>query len=424
MQPRTPEERQHLTALGAGALDRYQLARFNELLDAILPDNAFYAAKLRDVPRPLQSLEGLAAIPYTFKQELFHERHPDDLAKNLTWPAERYVRLHQTSGTRGRPLGVLDTAGDWAWWLDCWQFVFDAAGLTPGDRVLFPFSFGPYIGFWSAFEAAAARGCLVIPGGGLNTLGRLELARARRATALCCTPSYALHLAEVGRDHQIDVGTLGIRRIILAGEPGGSVDAVHEQIARSWQAEVHDHAGATEVGPWGMPGAHGLGQHIIECEFIAEFLSLETGGPAVEGELSELVLTTLGRAGCPVIRYRTGDLVRPQWGHERAVRFVWLEGGIVGRADDMLKIRGVNIFPSALDRLLRSFPEVIEYRITAYKQGNLDQLRVEVEDRLNEPSRVAEELQLRLGLKVDVVAARLGSLPRFEGKGKRFVDER
>ncbi len=264
----------------------------------------------------------------------------------------------------------------------------------------------------------------MVPTGGLTTLSRLELLRSAQATVVFSTPSYALHMAEVGAHHQIDVSQLGLRQLVLAGEPGGSIPHVRARIAQLWNAEVLDHAGATEVGPWGYGDASARGMYVMESEFIAEFRSLETGAAAVEGELSELVLTNLGRTGCPVIRYRTGDLVRPVWQHEGAQRFVLLDGGVVGRVDDMLVVRGVNIFPSSIDQILRSFPEVVEYRTTVDKTGAMDQVTVEVEDRLEEPRRIAEELRLRLGLKIDVCLVPLGSLPRFEGKGKRVIDQR
>jgi phenylacetate-CoA ligase len=164
--------------------------------------------------------------------------------------------------------------------------------------------------------------------------------------------------------------------------------------------------------------------YILESEFVAEFLSIETDAPAAEGELAELVLTCLGRAGSPVIRYRTGDLVRPVWQHDGDVRFVRLAGGVLGRRDDMVIIRGVNIFPSSVEQILRTFPDIAEFRIVASKAGALDQLSVEIEDRLNSPERVAEELRLRLGIRVDVSVAPLGTLPRFQAKAKRFVDKR
>lgn len=420
----TVAERRRLTQLARHELEEYQLRRLNQLIERAYPTNALLASKLKPIRWPLASLAQWSQVPYTYKEELHGQLGTWEGGSHLTFPLERYVRFHHTSGTRGRPLIVLDTAEDWQWWIDTWQYVLDAAEVTPSDRALMAFSFGPFIGFWSAHDAAVARGSLVIPGGGLNTLGRLELIRTSRANALFCTPSYALHLVEVAAQHQMDVGTLGITRLILAGEPGGSLPAVRQQIERAWRAKVLDHAGATEVGPWGVGRLDGPGLYVIESEFLAEFRSVAHGGSAEEGELAELVLTNLGRVGCPVLRYRTGDLVRPMWRREGECRFVWLEGGILGRADDMLVIRGVNIFPSAVEQILRSFPEVIEYRITVYKEGAMDQLRVDVEDRLQEPQRVTEELRLRLGLKVHVRSVPLGTLPRFEGKGQRFHDQR
>lgn len=416
--------RRSLETMDIGQLERHQLARLNQLLAAILPHNRFYADKLRGLELPLTSLEGLQQIPYTFKEELLAGQQPGDYAANLTWPPQRYLRFHQTSGTRGRPLVVLDTAEDWQWWLEVWQFVFDAAGLRPEDRILMAFSFGPFIGFWSAFDAALARGCMCIPAGGAGSLQRLELLRISQATVLCCTPSYALHLAEVAGQHQIDVADLPVRTIIVAGEPGGSLPAVRDRINQAWQAEVIDHAGASEVGPWGYADAARGGLHVNESQFIAEFISVADGQPAAENDLAELVITSLGRVGCPILRYRTGDLVRPVWQHDQKCRFVLLPGGVLGRSDDMMIVRGVNVFPSAIEQILRSFPEVVEYRITVRRLAEMDELEIEVEDRLAQPQRIVDELQVRLGLRVAVRCVPIGSLPRFEGKGKRFVDLR
>ncbi|HEX3998194.1 MAG TPA: AMP-binding protein [Pirellulales bacterium] len=424
MAPKTAEDRRALETLEPRALGRHQLRRLNELLDRILPENRFYSEKLGEIQRPVRSLDELAAWPFTYKTDLLGSHHEHDLAVNRTWPVDRYSRLHRTSGTHGRPLVVLDTAEDWQWWIECWQFVLDAAEVTPQDVVLMAFSFGPFVGFWSAYDALAERGCLLIPTGGVSTLGRLELARTSQATVICCTPSYALHMAEVAADNKFDVAGMGVRRIIVAGEPGGSVPAVRNRIEEAWGAKLLDHCGATEVGPWGYGDLAGTGVSVNESEFIAEFLSVATGTPAAEGELAELVLTALGRFGSPAIRYRTGDLVRPVWHGEGPSRFVRLDGGILGRTDDMLVVRGVNIFPSSIEQIVRSFPEVVEFRAIVYKAAQLDQLRLEVEDRSNDPARIAQELQLRLGMSVEVQPVPLGSLPRFEGKGKRFIDRR
>lgn len=417
-------ERRQLEDLSGGALAQAQLGRLSELLQKILPHNRFYAEKLAGIELPLQSLADLDKLPFTYKDELVGTGSHSDFAANLTYPVEQYTRFHRTSGTRGHSLVVLDTPSDWQWWIDIWQFVLDAAEIGAEDRVFMAFSFGPFIGFWSAFDAAAARGAMVVPGGGLSTVARLEMIRAHRLTALFCTPSYALHMAQVAQENQIEIGSLEVRRIIVAGEPGGSIPALRDQIERAWNARVIDHGGASEIGPWGYADARQRGLHVVESEFIAEFFSVESGRHAGEGELAELVLTTLGRAGSPVIRYRTGDLVRPTWQTEGDNRFVLLEGGVLGRADDMMIIRGVNIFPSSIEQILRSFPEVVEYRMTASRVGKMDSLSVEVEDRLDKPQRIAKELHLRLGLNVDVRVVPIGTLPRFETKGKRFVDQR
>jgi phenylacetate-CoA ligase len=423
------EDRRRLEALDGEALARHQLGRLNALLDAVLPSNAFYAEKLRGVSLPLPSLDAWADAPFTFKEELIadsdsHDWESGDWAANHTFAEHDYQRFHHTSGTRGRPLIVLDTATDWQWWLEAWQFVLDTAEITAADRALLAFSFGPFIGFWSAHDALIARGSLVVPSGGLSTLSRLELLRTSRATVLLCTPTYALHLAETARNNRLPMAEWAVRVVIVAGETGGSSPEVRGRIEEAFGARVVDHAGATEVGPWGYGDAEGRGIYVNESEFIAEFLSVETGEPAGDGELAELVLTTLGRAGCPVLRYRTGDLVRPDFSRSGANRFVHLPGGVLGRADDMLVIRGVNIFPSSIDQILRSFPEVVEYRMTAFRRGEMDALRVEVEDRLGRPERIARELKLRLGLNIEVTAVEPGALPRSEGKGKRFVDKR
>ncbi len=418
------KRRRDLEHLDPDGLAEYQLGRLNALVSEVLEKNAFYSGKLGQYQFPLKSLDELFQLPFTFKHELAPADSTEGFANNLTFPVDQYVRFHRTSGTRGRPMMVLDTVDDWSWWLKTWQFVLDAAEITEEDRVVMAFSFGPFIGFWSAFEAVVSRGAMTAPSGGMNTISRLEQIRSVGATAIFCTPSYALHMAEVARENQIDVSDLPVRVIVVAGEPGGSMPAIRNQIESFWNVRVVDHSGASEVGPWGYSDPAGRGIYVNESEFIAEFLSMQSGNPADEGELSELVLTSLGRIGSPVIRYRTGDLVRPTWNDDQDCRFVLLAGGVLGRTDDMMIIRGVNLFPTSIEQILRSFPEVLEYRLTAYKKGSMDEVTVEVEDRLEQPERIVKELQLRLGLRVDVKTVAIGSLPRYELKGKRFVDNR
>lgn len=410
------------------AVDQLKLTRLNALLAEILPANRFYADRFAGRPQTLSALADLADLPFTTKADLVEGFGPDGMI-NRTWPPERYVRFHQTSGSQGRPLPVWDTAADWRWWMDCWGTIYERAGLRPGDGVFVAASFGPYIGFWSGFDAAVAAGGRAIPAGGLSTIARLQLLQSTGARLLLATPSYALRLAEVAVETGVDPAATAVRCVIVAGEPGGSTPAVRERIATVWRAAVLDHAGATEIGPWGVGCLDGPGLQVIEDWFHPEFLAIDSGRPAAAGELAELVLTTLGRAGCPVIRYRTGDIVRPRWPtaadlESGGTAWVWLDGGILGRADDMLVIRGVNVFPSAIDNIVRSFPEVVEYQLSVSREGSLDSLALAIEDHLDQPERVARELHVRLGLRVTVTVVPPGSLPRFEGKARRVIDNR
>ncbi|MEO1497548.1 MAG: phenylacetate--CoA ligase family protein [Planctomycetota bacterium] len=433
-------ERRELWRMPRPELEALQLERLNHLLAIATLSSELYRQKLGPEPPRFDSLASAADLPLTSKEELQHAAERDAWR---TEPDVNYVRRHETSGTRGKPMEVLDTADDWRWWIDTWRHVLDAAAVGPGDRAMLAFSFGPFIGFWSAFDACVAHGVRVIPGGGLSSKARGDLLVRGGATVLLATPTYALHLAdEIGPA----AAASPVKTVLLAGEPGGSLPETRARLEAAWDAEVVDHAGATEVGPWGfgdtrlspMSGAAiGPGLRIIETEFWAEFLSVETGKPAGPGELSHLVLTPLGRHGSPVIRYRTGDLVRPEWltgptgstGPTGPIEpggcgFVRLAGGVLGRADDMMVVRGVNLFPSSIERVLRSFPEVTEHRVTVTKRGQMDEVVVEVEDRLQQPARIADELRSRLGLRIDVRLAPLMSLPRSEGKSRRFVDRR
>ena len=448
----TTTQRQQIQALNEVGLRAYQLKRLNELLAYILPRNQFYSDKfgtgdLSPETLELGSLAELNSLPFTAKQDLIDEEGSAGFATNLTFAPDTYTRFHRTSGTSGRPMVVLDTQDDWNWWMEAWQYVLDSAELTNRDRVLMAFSFGPFIGFWSAFDAVAERGAMVIPTGAMTSLARLELIRSTAATVVFCTPSYAIHLTQVAEENGICLAehASSVNRIVVAGEPGGSIPATKARIESAWDVSVVDHCGASEVGPWGFacPAGQEHGIFVNEAEFIAEFIPIkdqENGTSVTSADrpcdaiLSsaeaagqgtfELVLTCLGRTGSPIIRYRTGDLVRPVWDHDHGCRFVKLVGGVLARADDMMIIRGVNVFPSSVEQILREFPEVVEFRTTAFKQGAMDQLKVEIEATTDDIGPIRLALQNKLGFRVDVDLVANQSLPRFEAKGKRFVDNR
>lgn len=418
------DERRRLEELPRPELEALQFARLNDLLQQILPQNHFYAKRLAGIRLPVIDREQFQSLPFTTKRDLISDRSEDDFATNSTFPREQYVRFHRTSGTRGRPIAVVDTADDWQAWIEQWQFVLDVADVSPQDRVVCASSFGPFAGFWSGFEAVIARGAMGIPAGGMSTRSRLELLRDTGATVVLCTPSYALHMAETARQAELEMAMSNVRCLIVAGEPGGSIAATRRRIETLWNAQVIDHAGATEVGPWGYADRAGRGIFVNEAAFLCEVLDLQSGRPVAEGQTGELVLTTLQRSGCPVIRYRTGDVVRPFWMHSQRNRFVWLDGGVIGRADDMRIVRGVNIFPSALEQILREAADVDEFRIRLVPAGELDRLQIEIEGQGIDPQEIASLFAARLGLQVEVLPVASGSLPRFEGKGQRFFDER
>ena len=411
MPDRHSEQRQRFRNMTRTELAAHQLTRLNSLLDEVLPGNSFYRNKLQHIERPVSSLEQFTDFPTTTKDELLA-----DGANNLTFDQADYTRVHRTSGTGGNPLLVFDRETDWDWWLHVWQYILDAAQVTAEDRAFMAFSFGPFVGFWSAYDALLQRGTLVIPSGGLSTFSRLDLLAELEATIVCCTPTYALRMAEAAAKDGRDLQENSVRVLIVAGEPGGSLPAVRSRIEESWGAKVLDHSGATEVGPWGYGTADGSGLHVIESEFIAEFLPHDNDLGA-----KELVLTNLGRAGWPVIRYRTGDLVVPRVAEQG---FVELTGGVLARADEMTVVRGVNIFPSAIEEIVRQFPEVDEFRIVLFREREMDEIRVELDGHAADPEQIATALQRRLGLRIEVVGLAPGALPRFEAKSRRLLDER
>ncbi|WP_237607677.1 phenylacetate--CoA ligase family protein [Roseimaritima sediminicola] len=421
--PQTPAMRQRVQELDCQQRQTLQLEKLNRLLERVLPDSSFYQTKYGVAEKRLRSLEELTELPVLTKPELVDDQ-PGAAARFHHLPRQHYVRFHQTSGTSGRPMPVLDTAEDWQWWIDTWQFVLDAAEITSGDTVAMAFSFGPFIGFWTAHDAMLRRQALVIPAGGMSTVARLQLILNGGATVLCCTPTYALHLAEVARGEGIALGASQVSRIIVAGEPGGSIPEVRAQIEQAWQARVIDHSGASELGPWGVGAADGSGLFVIESEFIAETLQVGSEQPAADGELAELVLTGLGRCGGPAIRYRTGDLVRATRNHAHDCRFLFLPGGVLGRADDMLVIRGVNVFPSGIESVVRSIDGLGEFRMIATRVASMDQLEIEVEGNGEAAALLSKQLQTRLGLRVPVRAVAAGTLPRSEAKSRRLDDRR
>jgi phenylacetate-CoA ligase len=416
-------------------IERLQLVKLRRLLAMILPSNRFYGRKLAPLaadlyPRSLQDF--VQRFPLTRKHELMNDQLVcPPYGTNLTYPLDRYTRCHQTSGSTGQPLRWLDTRESWQNLLDNWSEIYRVAGVSVIDRVLFAFSFGPFIGFWSAMESAVQRGCFCFPAGSMTSEARLKTIADHRITVLCCTPTYALHLGELAVKAGFSATRSGLRLIVVAGEPGGSVPATRARLAECWpKARVFDHYGMTEVGPvtYECPSEPNL-LHVIESACLAEVIDPATAQPVAPGQPGELVLTTLDRVGSPVIRYRTGDLVKARppgpcacGRHELA-----LAGGILDRCDDMVVVRGVNVYPSAVEEIVRGNGGVAEYRVLLESHASLAELRLEIEvtpDGSN-PDQVARGLQKSLqnafALRIPVAVVPAGHLPRFEMKARRWV---
>ncbi|MBO0790314.1 MAG: AMP-binding protein [Ktedonobacteraceae bacterium] len=417
-----------LSTASRPAIEAHQLTRFRDGLARVLQKNRFYHQKLATTydTIALHQLADLQQLPFTRKQELVSDQQTfPPYGTNLTYPLSNYVRLHQTSGTTGQPLKLLDTQESWDWWAQCWTQVYEAAGVTNEDIVFLAFGFGPFIGFWSAYEGAKRLGALTVPGGGMDSLQRLRAIQDVGATVLVCTPSYALRLAEVAHEHHIDISASTVRVTIHAGEPGTSIPATRRRIEQAWGARTYDHAGMTEMGAFGFACTEQRGVHVNEAEFIAEIIDPSSAQPVQEGEAGELVLTNLGRWGSPALRYRTGDLVR-HGGYTCPCgrTFLMLEGGILGRSDDMLIVRGVNVYPSGLAEVLHRFPEVAEYRVIVTRNGAMDEIALQVECPTSLVPIVQEELHLAFHLRIPTVAVTPGTLPRFELKARRVEDRR
>ena len=420
-----------IETLSREALECLQIEKLYFMLEEIYGQNRFYTKKFEDSginPNELKTLADLKKFPLTSKTELIEAQEEIlPFGANATFKQEFYTRFHQTSGTTGSPLNVFDTPESWEWWGRCWGYVFAGAGISENDRLCVPFSFGPFIGFWAAIEGARKIKSLMIPGGGRDSLQRLQLMKELRATAICCTPTYALRLAEVAQDSNFDLREIPIRKLIHAGEPGANVPATKARIESIWNAKCYDHAGASEIG------AHSFeceiqpnGTHIIESEFIVEVINPETLMPVPPGELGELIITNLGRFGYPVIRYRSGDLVcLNKVICECGRTFSRLEGGVLGRVDDMVVVRGINVFPSALENLIHRCSSVEEYRVTVSTEREMRYLTIELE--LNKWTShkkaiktVEQSLRDSLGLSSKIKIVPPGSLPRYEMKSKRF----
>jgi len=422
-------------------LDALQTRKLRNLVAWTEAQVPYHAKRLADAgvsADSIDSLDALRRIPFMTRDEWMQGQveHPP-YGPILAAPEEAAIRYHLTSGTTGKtPIRVLDSMKDWEWIAEMWCYGFWGFGVRPSDVVFFAFSYGTFVGFWGAHYACEKIGCLVLPGGNMTTEARVKQILDMNATVVCSTPTYALRMAQEARALGIDLPSGPVKRVILSGEPAGSIPATKQLIQEQWGALAGDTAGMTELGTIMMfecdhqPG----GAHIIEDHYIEEVIDPDTGEPVRYGEQGERVVTSFGRGFIPVIRYRTRDLVLKVPGTNCSCgrTFDIYDGGIRGRVDDMKLVRGTNVYPRAVEAIVREFSAVDEFQIHLYTaEGIRDEIEVlvEIPERDVDATRLLTDLAKTLaeaheGLNFGTRQVELGTLPRFELKAKRVLDER
>ncbi len=427
-----------METLPPAQLREVQLLKLRRMVQWAWQNSPFYREKFDSAgvkPGDIQSLDDLRKLPLTSKSEWLTAQGSElpTFGRTAALPEVDVIRYHQTSGTSGNPIRLAFSLRDWNVWLECWGYGLSAAQLTARDRILVCFPFNLFVGWWGGQDAARLLGCRVYSGGGMSSLERLTVVRDHHITALMGAPSYLLRLA---RSAETELGLkpaeMGVRRLICGAEAGGSIPATRKRLEEAWKAEVFDHLGASEVGPWGYECSdHPGGIHICEAFFLLEFVDPVTLQPVAPGELARVVITSLEKYAQPVIRWDLKDLVRLSESSCPCGRtFRRVEGGILGRADDLIKIRGVLLSPQAVENVVRTFEQIRDYRVIISQGREMDELTIQVETGLEgeELKGLMEDLVTALKLKTHLRFAAdflpEGRLPNQEVKTQRVMDLR
>lgn len=413
--------------LQALQLERVQASVANAYARVPFYRKSFDAAGVR--PDQLRSLADLRRFPFIRKQD-FRDAYPWSL---LAVPREKIREVHASSGTTGAISLTAYTDGDLAVWTELVARVFGCAGARPGDLVQNAYGYGLFTGGLGFHYGAQRFGCTVIPMSGGNTLRQIAMLRDLRPDILCCTPSYALHIAEAWRENGIAPADLSPRVGIFGAEPWS------EGMRREIQEQLHLRA----IDIYGLAEAIGpgvscecieeqRGLHVFEDHFIVECIDPRTGEPVPDGTPGELVFTSLTKEALPIVRYRTGDISALDASPCSCGRKMRRMARITGRADDMLVVRGINVFPSDVEAALLAIPELSpQYRLVIDREKALDIIDIHVEAR--EPAsdaadalgdRVGSTLRQALGIHVQVTIVPAHTIPRSEGKALRVVDRR
>ncbi len=405
-------------------------------------DHSLFHRRLYDkagiCPEDIRSLEDICHVPTVEKSMMrdIQRKEPFPYGEALCVPLEDVTEFRQTSGTTGQPVYQPDTWQDWEWWSECWSYILWAQGYRPRDRVFIPFGYNIFVAFWAGHYGAEKIGCEVVPGGILDTPARILKIQELEATALMGTPTYLLNMAEVALNQlEIDPAKLSIDKITCAGECGASIPSTKKRIETAWGAKVYDHAGATEIGAWSYEcQAQSGGLHVNEGFFLVEIQDTETGEIISEpGRKGKMIITAFDRIAQPCVRFDAKDII--EWADYscpcgRTYRLI--KGGVLGRADDITKVKGVLLAPSAIEEVVRSIPGLgNEYEVIVAKEGDSDRITLKVEllshqglDKKEIEKNLIDQLRLKTNLRYKLEFHASGELPRYDVKARRFKDLR
>jgi len=430
-----------LETLGMDQIRQLQLNKFKRIFKWTYDHSKFHR-RLYDgagiTPHDIRTLQDISKVPKVEKSMMrdIQKKDPFPYGDTLCVPLEQVSEFRQTSGTTGQPVYQADTWQDWEWWAECWSYILWAQGYRPSDRVFIPFGYNIFVAFWAGHYAAEKVGCEVVPGGVLDTQARILKIQELNATAFMATPTYVLGMADTAKNKMgIEPADLGIKRITCAGEPGASIPSTKSRIETAWNAKVYDHAGATEIGAWSFecheqPG----GMHVNEAFFLVEIEDVETGEIIEKsGRRGKMVITALDRYAQPCVRFDAKDII--EWDSKTCScgrSFRLIKGGVVGRADDITKVKGVLLAPSAIEEVVRGIDGLAdEYEVVVDKLGDMDRIKLKVEmmpgredDAKNIEGVLKDQLRLKTNLAYRIEFYEYGKLPRYEVKAKRFKDMR
>jgi phenylacetate-CoA ligase len=430
-----------LETLPSEKLQKLQLNKFLRIFQWTYKHSKFHRRlydKAGITPDDIRSFEQIRLVPKVEKSMMrdIQKKDPFPYGDALCVPLEEVTEYRQTSGTTGQPVYQPDTWQDWEWWAECWAYLLWAQGYRPADRVFIPFGYNVFVAFWAGHYGAEKIGCEVVPGGVLDTKARILKIQELGATALMGTPTYILGMADVAKNQmEIDPAKLTINKITCAGEPGAGISSTKKRIETAWQAKVFDHAGATEIGAWSYECSHQpKGMHVNEAFFLVEIEDIDTGEIITEpGKRGKMIITALDRMAQPCVRFDSKDII--EWAAKPCScgrTFKVIQGGVVGRADDITKVKGVLLAPSAIEEVVRGINGLgDEYEVVVEKTGDVEKITLKVElmtdstdQRQSIESELTDQLRLKTNLRYDIKFYDYGVLPRYEVKAKRFKDMR